>query len=220
MSRSTKILTAPSILSADFTKIEEAVQLIEECGGDMVHMDVMDGVFVPPITFGCQMVQAVNKSTDLPLDVHLMVANPQDHIDCFIDSGADYLTFHYEAAVHHHRLIQRIKNKGCKAGISIVPSTPVSVLEELLPHLDLVLIMSVNPGYGGQKLISTVLQKIEKLKSIKETFGYGYLTSIDGGVNRETIDSVLDSGAELIVAGSAFFNSKNPAEELKLLRGE
>ena len=151
MSPDRKTYLAPSILSADFAKIEDAISLIENAGGDFVHMDVMDGVFVPNLTFGDKMVMDVRRLTKLPLDVHLMVANPESHIPRFLDAGADYLTFHFEATVHVHRALQSIKDAGKKAGISIVPSTPVNFLSEILDMVDLVLIMSVNPGFGGQK---------------------------------------------------------------------
>ena len=218
MKNSSNCLVAPSILSADFANLGEAVALIERCGGDMVHMDVMDGVFVPEITFGQQMIRSIKRCTKLPLDVHLMVTDPEPLIDGFIESGADVLTFHYESTVHHHRIIEAIKQKGCKAGISIVPSTPVACLTEILPFTDAVLIMSVNPGYGGQKLIPSTLDKIRLLSELKKKHGYNFVTSVDGGVNRSTIRAVHETGVDLIIAGSAFFDSEKPDLELKMLK--
>lgn len=209
---------APSVLAADFTCIGEAVERIESWGADMVHMDIMDGVFVPEISFGQQMVRSVKQRTALPLDVHLMVQHPEPLLKGFIDSGADILTFHYEACVHHHRLLQYIRENGIRAGISIVPSTPVSLIQEVLPFTDIVLIMSVNPGYGGQTLIPDTLKKITLLEELKKKHGYNFLTSVDGGVNRSTIDRVHDTGVNLIVAGSAIFEAEDPIQEVKLLK--
>lgn len=213
------VLSAPSVLSADFSSMDQGVKLIKESGGDWVHLDVMDGAFVPVITFGPKMVKDIRPLTDLPLDVHLMINNPAAHVDAFAQAGADYITIHYEADIHHNRTLQKIKDLGCKAGISIVPSTPVSVLENLLPFVDLVLVMSVNPGFGGQKLIPDCLNKVRALKKLREEKGYNYLISIDGGVNRTTARDVMASGVDVFVAGSAFFGADDPKEELKVLAG-
>ncbi len=212
-------LIAPSILASDFSDIAGAIKLIETAGGDWVHLDVMDGSFVPPITFGSQMVQAIDTITDLPLDVHLMIERPENHIEDFAAAGADYLTVHAEATVHLHRLIQRISDLGVKPGVSIVPSTPVSALQEILGEVDLVLVMSVNPGYGGQKLIPGTLKKIEQLQELKQKHGYRYRISIDGGVNGDTVSEVRDAGAEVMVAGSAFFKADNPSQVVAELKG-
>lgn len=199
-------ILAPSLLAADFSKLGEAIKEIEKVEDAFVHIDVMDGNFVPHISFGQTMIEAIRPLTKRIFDVHLMVENPQQHFKSFIEAGADYLTFHYENTVHHHRLIQEIRALGAKPGISIVPSTPVSVLEEILPYIDLVLIMSVNPGFGGQKLITKCLNKVKSLKKTRQNNGYSYIISIDGGINNETLPSVLDSGADLIVSGSSFFS--------------
>ncbi len=202
----TKFLLAPSILACDFSDMGGALSLIEKAGGDMVHIDVMDGHFVPEITIGAPVVAALRKKTKLPFDVHLMVSNPEHFIPMFAEAGADYLTFHYEAAVHVHSLIGQIHAAGMKAGISIVPSTPVSFLTEILDMLDLVLVMTVNPGYGGQKMIYSCLEKIRTLRNLREKSGFKYIISVDGGVNGENFNQVLEFGADMIVSGSAFFN--------------
>ncbi len=199
-------LLAPSLLSADFSALGDAVAHIAENGGDWIHVDVMDGHFVPNLTLGAPVVSALRPLTTLPLDVHLMVDNPQDHIEPFRAAGADWLTFHVEAVVHAHRLIGAIRDAGMRPGISLVPSTPVSLLSELLPLVDQVLVMSVNPGFGGQSMIYSCLDKIRLLKKIKQESGFSYIVSVDGGVNAETLPDVVASGADVVVSGSAFFS--------------
>lgn len=212
------ILSAPSVLSADFSNMGEGIKLIEESGGDWVHLDVMDGSFVPVITFGPKMISDIRNLTKLPFDVHLMINNPENHIDQFAEAGADYITIHYEAVTHINRVLDQIKESGCKCGISIVPSTPVSLLENILPFVDLVLIMSVNPGFGGQSLIDDTLLKVKKLVDLRRKRGLDYLISIDGGVNRNTAHDVISAGIDVFVAGSAFFGANDPKEELSIIK--
>jgi ribulose-phosphate 3-epimerase len=178
----------------------------------------MDGSFVPVITFGSQMVSAIRSRTKRPLDVHLMIEKPENHIESFIRAGSDLITFHIEAAVHAHRIVQMIKTGGAKAGIAIVPSTPVSVISELLPMVDLVLVMTVNPGYGGQSLIPECLDKVGVLSRLRKENLHSYEISVDGGINRSTIVRAKKAGIDVFVAGSAFFGADDPAGELEYLK--
>lgn len=199
-------ILAPSLLASDFSDLGGALSYIETNGGKWVHIDVMDGSFVPNITIGQPVVTSLRKKTILPFDVHLMINNPERHIDSFAAAGADYITFHLENTIHHHRLIQQIHETGKKAGISIVPTTPVSFLEEVLPFVDLVLVMSVNPGFGGQTLIPECLNKMVKLKKIRQENDFRYIISVDGGINSSNVKKVIESGADVIVSGSSFFS--------------
>ncbi|AGT43628.1 ribulose-phosphate 3-epimerase [Treponema pedis] len=201
-------ILSPSLLSADFSKLGSELKYIEDNGGKWVHIDVMDGQFVPNLTFGAPVVKSIRKCSSLPFDVHLMVNNPENLVKDFAAAGADWFTFHAEASVHTDRLISDIKANGMKAGISIVPTTPISIIENILPLVDLVLIMSVNPGFGGQKLLPYCLKKVSVLKEIKKEENLKYLISIDGGVNSENIETVKKAGAEVIVSGSAFFSGE------------
>ena len=201
-------ILAPSLLSADLSEIKEAISKIEKNNGSAVHIDVMDGQFVPEITYGQPVVRSIRKLTKLPFDVHLMVQNPEKQIDSFAQAGADWITFHYEGTPHSHRLIQHIHELGKKAGVAICPGTPVSVLSEILKTADIILVMTVNPGWGGQKIIPACVDKIAELKRIREENDYGYLISTDGGINHETIQSVIDAGVDIIVSGSSFFSGE------------
>jgi ribulose-phosphate 3-epimerase len=209
---------APSVLSADFSRLGEAVRLIETSGGSWVHLDVMDGQFVPNITFGSKVVGDLRPLTELPFDVHLMTETPERHIESFRENGADYLTFHLEAVIHAHRLIQAIRAAGAKPGISIVPSTPARGLSELLPDLDLILVMTVNPGFGGQSLIRQCVDKVRYLDERRLKEGYSYRISVDGGVNGETAPELLDAGADVLVTGSAFFSAEDPSAYVRQLQ--
>lgn len=203
-----KKLLAPSLLSADFSSLENAIKKIENDKGSVIHIDVMDGHFVPEITYGEPVVRSIRKLTKLPFDVHLMVTNPEVQIPLFADAGADWITFHWEAGVHVHRYIQMIHERGLKAGVSIVPSTPVAAIEEILQYADLILVMTVNPGWGNQTIIPSCVEKVKLLKKIREEKGYNYMISVDGGVNSKTLASVADAGADVIVSGSAFFKDE------------
>ncbi len=200
-----KIKICPSILSADFANLGTEIEAIDKAGADMVHIDVMDGAFVPNLTIGPLIVKAIRNKTKLPFDTHLMIENPQNLIQEFAEAGSDIITVHQEACVHLDRVINQIKAAGCKAGISIVPSTPVELLADIIGEVDLILIMSVNPGFGGQKFIPYCLDKIEILREMIDTAGHECMLQVDGGVNAETIDAVLEAGADTIVAGSAVF---------------
>jgi ribulose-phosphate 3-epimerase len=197
---------APSILSADFANLAQEVEKVITAGADYVHIDVMDGLFVPEITYGQPVVRSIRKLTSLPFDVHLIVEKPENQINSFIEAGADWITFHIEATAHAHRLIQMIHEKGKKAGIAINPATPLFALQEILDCVDIILVMTVNPGWGGQKLIPSCVEKIKELKKIRQEKNYNYLISVDGGVNNQTLKTVMYGGADVIVSGSSFFS--------------
>ena len=206
---------APSILSADFGHLAEDVKKIEEGGADYIHVDVMDGHFVPNISFGAPVMKCLNGKTGLPYDVHLMIENPDMYIDDFVTPQTEYITGHQEACVHLHRTIQNIKSKGVKAGVSINPATPVSTLECILPDVDLVLIMSVNPGFGGQKFIPGALEKVRELAEIKRAKNLDFVIEIDGGITLDNISEVMEAGVEMAVAGSAVFKADNVVQRVK-----
>lgn len=199
---------SPSILSADFANLERDIKELEKENVKYLHVDVMDGHFVPNITIGPVVLKSIRKRTDMILDVHLMIEKPGDYIDAFCDAGADIITVHYEATPHIHRVIQAIKDRGVKAGIAINPGTPLNILEEMLPELDIVLIMSVNPGFGGQKFIKNSLEKIAYINQVCDKLDLDVLIEVDGGVKDFNVKDVVDAGVDLVVAGSAIFNDK------------
>lgn len=211
-------LISPSILSADFARLAEAVQMVEAAGADWIHVDVMDGHFVPNLTVGPPMVEALRKVTSLPLDVHLMMTNPDEFIPEFVDAGADLLTVHVEACPHLHRTVQSIKERQVKAGVSLNPATSVTSVEEILGDVDLVLVMSVNPGFGGQQFISSSLDKIRRIRTMINNSRSSAHLEVDGGVNLTNATSVIQAGANVLVAGSAIFGSKNIPETIRQMR--
>ena len=211
---------APSILSADFSKLGEEVIKLHDAGADFIHIDVMDGEFVPNISFGMPVIKAIRNKTDKVFDVHLMINNPQRYIDDFIEAGADIITLHYESEKHLDRAIQYIKSKGVKAAVALNPATPTVVLKNIIGSLDMVLIMSVNPGFGGQKFIPYSLNKIKEVKEMAlKANNPNILIQVDGGVDKNNVKDVIEAGANVIVAGSAVFGDGNIEENIKALRG-
>jgi len=210
---------APSILSADFSKLGAEILDVEQGGADYIHVDVMDGHFVPNITIGPLIVEAIRPVTKLPLDVHLMIENPDQYIEAFANAGADYITVHLEACKHLHRTIHYIKSFGIKAGVVLNPATPVETIQHIIEDVDMVLLMSVNPGFGGQKFIPSVLGKIKQVKEMAEIKGVDIEIEIDGGVNEETAKLCIEAGATVLVAGSAVYNQEDRGKAIAALRG-
>ncbi len=209
---------SPSVLSCDFANVQRDVEMINNSAADWFHIDIMDGVFVPNISFGFPVMKAIKKHAQKPLDVHLMIQHPDQYIEEFAEAGADILTVHVEACTHLHRTINAIQAAGMKAGVSINPHTPVSVLEEVLDSLELVLVMSVNPGFGGQKFIQSAVAKVAKLKELKDSINPDLIIEVDGGVNLETGRQLVDAGANALVAGSFVFKSDNPTDTIQALK--
>jgi ribulose-phosphate 3-epimerase len=209
---------APSILSANFLKLGEEIKAAEEAGADILHIDIMDGHFVPNITIGPFIVEAIHTITSLPLDVHLMIEEPDKYLEDFIKAGADYLTVHYEASVHLHRTVHFIKENGIKAGVSLNPATPVWSLDHILPDIDMALIMSVNPGFGGQGFIQMSTDKIKTLKRLISEKGLHTLIEVDGGVKLDNALDIVSAGADILVMGSAFFHSKDYGTTVRQFR--
>jgi ribulose-phosphate 3-epimerase len=209
---------APSILSADFLNLGQEIKAAETAGADMLHIDIMDGHFVPNMTIGPFIVEAIRKITSLPLDVHLMIEEPDRYLRDFIKAGADYLTVHYEASTHLHRTVQQIRENGVKAGVSLNPATPVWSLEHILPDIDIALLMSVNPGFGGQGFIPQAIDKIKILKKLVKEKGLSTSIEVDGGIKLGNAPDVISAGADILVMGSAFFNSKDYGKIVRQFR--
>ena len=211
-------LISPSFLSSDFTNLEQEIKRMNDSEADWFHLDIMDGLFVPNITFGMPVIKQIKKHAKKPLDVHLMIVQPERYIDEFKKAGADILTVHYEACTHLHRTVQQIKDAGMKAGVSLNPHTPVALLEDILNDVDMVLLMSVNPGFGGQKFIENTYKKIKQLKALVEKNKADILIEIDGGVDASNAKKLVETGADVLVAGSFVFGSENPVETVKKLK--
>ncbi len=214
------VKVAPSLLSADFSRLQEEIELIEAAGADMIHIDVMDGHFVPNITVGPFIVEAVRRCTKLPLDVHLMITDPDRHIQAFCDAGSNYLSVHVEGCVHLERVVQAIRACGVYPSVVLNPATALTSLEEILPEVHMVLLMSVNPGFGGQTFIPSVLGKIRRLREMVSARGASALIEVDGGVKPDNAARVREAGADILVSGSGIFESANYAEAIRRIRGD
>lgn len=213
-----KHLIAPSLLSADFLNLEKEIEMINQSQADWFHLDVMDGLFVPNISFGMPVIKAIKRKAEKPLDVHLMIVDPDRYIGQFRDVGADILSIHYEACTHLHRSLQNIRSKGMKAGVVLNPHSPVSLLEDVVEQADMVLLMSVNPGFGGQSFIPKTIQKIKLLRKMIEQQKLTTLIEVDGGVGLDNKNQLLQAGADVLVAGNAIFKTENPLLTIELLK--
>ena len=215
---STMKMIAPSLLSADFLHLGSDIEMVNRSEADWFHCDIMDGRFVPNISFGIPVVQAISQLAEKPLDVHLMIVEPEKYFEAFVKAGADIITFHYEASTHIHRAVQQLKALGVKAGVVLNPHTPVTVLEDILGDLDMVLLMSVNPGFGGQKFIERTFEKIRKLRAMIDEQDLTTLIEVDGGVNIQNAAALFEAGADVLVAGNAVFKSENPEETIRKMK--
>ncbi|RGL00493.1 ribulose-phosphate 3-epimerase [Prevotella disiens] len=213
-----KTLVSPSLLSADFLHLDKDIEMINNSDSDYIHMDVMDGMFVPNISFGFPVLKAVGKACKKPMDVHYMIMHPENYIQQTADAGAEIMTVHYETCPHLHRTIQQIKQAGMKAGVAINPATPVSVLEDIVEDVDLVLIMSVNPGFGGQSFIENAISKVKRLRKLIDESNSHALIEVDGGVQNETAPRLVEAGTDILVSGSYVFQSANPIETIRGLK--
>ncbi len=213
-------MIAPSLLASDFANLQKEIEMVNQSDADWFHLDIMDGVFVPNISFGMPVIQAIAKYAEKPLDTHLMIVDPDRYIKTFADLGVNHLTVHYEACPHLHRTLQAIKAEGMKAGVAITPHTSVRLLEDTIQDIDIVIVMSVNPGFGGQSFIENTYQKVADLKELINRKNTNTLIEIDGGVNAENAKKLIDTGADVLVAGSFIFKSANPIETIKKLKEE
>ena len=219
MTGTKRVLIAPSVLSADFARLGEEVKAVEAAGADWIHLDVMDGHFVPNLTIGPGIVKAVDRVTDLVLDVHLMIDNPADFLEEFVKAGADYLVVHQEGQPHLHRLVARIRELGAKAGVALNPSTPLATVEEILPDLDLLLVMSVNPGFGGQSFIPGALAKLRAARALVDRVNPACLIEIDGGIKADNAAAVREAGVDAIVSGSGVYGGRDYRAAIAAIRG-